>query len=355
MNAGGAETYLMKIYRDIDRSSYQMDFCINVKEKCFYEDEINSLGGKIFRIPSRTENYSQHKRQLFAIVKENGYKYVFSISSNATSIIDLIISKRAGAQICSLRSSNSSGIGNRLFRFAHIASRVLLMRYVDRKIAPSTPAALSMYGKKAIDNGEVIFLPNAIDLNVYKYSGLNREKIRKECGIRDDQFVIGHIGRFNTQKNHQFLIDVFFKYHEKNNNAVLFLVGEGTLIDQIREKVMDLGISESVIFAGTKRNIPAILSAMDFFLFPSLFEGMPNTVIEAQASGLVCLISDTITKEANISGNVYYYSLEENSSKWADQIEICRSGERYDATEDFLKHGYNIENCIRKFISVVFE
>lgn len=355
MNAGGAETFLMKVYRSIDKKLYQMDFCINVREKCFYEDEITNLGGKIYRIPSRTENYRRHKNELFAIVKDNKYKYVLAVSSNATSITDLIIAKRAGAKICSLRSSNSSGTGNKIYHFAHIVSRSLLMRYVDKKIAPSTPAAEFMFGKSAIEHDEVVLLPNAIDINEYKYNDSDRVQIRKEYNIRDDQFVIGHVGRFNTQKNHRFLIDVFSDYYHKNDKAVLLLVGEGSLMNEIKQKVADLGLGGVVIFTGTKRNIPAFLSAMDFFVFPSLFEGMPNTVIEAQASGLVCLVSDTITKEANITGEVYYCSLNENSSRWADQIDIKRSSERYDATEGFLTHGYNIESCTRKFIKVVFE
>ena len=166
MNAGGAETFLMKIYRQLDKTKYQMDFCINVPNKCFYEDEIISLGGKIYRIPSKSESFQLYKKKLFEVVNSNGYKYVLRIASNGASFIDLKIAKKAGASVCAVRSSNSSDGKGLKVKIAHRLGRVLYGKYVDVRIAPSDLAAIYTFGERAYKNGEVNILHNALDLDL---------------------------------------------------------------------------------------------------------------------------------------------------------------------------------------------
>lgn len=149
MNAGGAETFLMKIYRNMDLTLYQMDFCINVKEKCFYEDEISDLGGKIYRIPSKSENLTEFKKQLYSIIKDNEYDRVFRISSNAMGFMDLKIARKAGANVCIARSSNSSDGKSLKSKIMHALGKILYSRYIDVKIAPSDLSAIYTFGKKA--------------------------------------------------------------------------------------------------------------------------------------------------------------------------------------------------------------
>lgn len=353
MNSGGAETFLMKVYRKLDRSKYQMDFCINVRDKCYYEDEIVELGGRIFRIPSKSENLKQFKRGLYNIVKSEQYDYVLRITSTAMGFMDLKVAKKAGAEICSARSSNSSDGTSLIAKLAHRIGRVLYGRYVDVKFAPSDLAAKYTFGDKAYKNGDVTILPNAVDLSVYRFDSSSREKIRDEFSIDKEKTVIGHIGRFQTQKNHEFLIDVFDKIHAINPNTILLLVGTGELESKVKDKVDLLGLTDSVVFAGVRPDIPSVLSAMDVFVMPSFFEGMPNTVIEAQATGLPCVIADTITREANITGLVEYLPLGDQQM-WAEKALAAGREQRADTKQTFIDNKYDIESTVNEFVKLVF-
>ncbi len=354
MNAGGAETFLMKIYRNIDRTRYQMDFCIHVFNTCIYEKEILSLGGRIYKIPPKSHSLKQFKEQLTQIIANNHYEYVLKITSSAIGFMDLKIAHNAGAKICAVRSSNSSDGGSFKAFLIHKLGRTLYHRYADVKIAPSDLAAKYTFGKRAYRNGEVNILHNAVDLKVYKYDEMMRNSIREELGIPDGVTVLGHIGRFMVQKNHIFLLDVFFEYMKLNKNSVLMLVGGGELEKQIQEKVNALQLRDHVLFTGIRSDVPALLSAMDVFVFPSLYEGMPNTVIEAQATGLPCIISDTITKEADVTGLVEYLPLQ-NAKKWAEKLYTTKKGERIDTIGVFQKYHYDIESTCRKFVELIFE
>lgn len=355
MNAGGAETFLMKIYRNLDRSKYQMDFCVNKKEKGFYDDEIKKMGGKIYIIPCKSENIKEFRKGLSNIISQNKYVYVLRITSNAMGFYDLKIAKDNGAEKCIARSSNSSDGKGIKVRLAHMFGRLLYSRYVDVKIAPSDLAAQYTFGKKEYKKGNVSILHNAVDLDQYCYSVLGREKIRKEFNIETNTLVVGHIGRFSKQKNHMFLLEIFRKIHDIYPNARLMLVGKGELQKEVEARAEILGLRKSVIFTGVRSDIANLLSAMDVFVFPSLYEGMPNTVIEAQATGLPCVIADTITREANITGLVHYESLTKTSDKWADIAIKCSRKKRKNVREEFVKNGYDINSVVREFEKLIFE
>lgn len=355
VNRGGAETFLMKIYRTMDTSRYQMDFCINVPEKCDYEDEILSMGGRIYRIPPKSENPRAFRWQLTNIIRENGYKNVLRITSNAAGFWDLKIAKRAGAAHTIARSSNASDGGGWKTLLSHQVGRFLWMRYVDTKIAPSDLAAKYTFGQKAYQRGEVKMLHNGVDLNEFKYDEIARKKVRSEFNIPETAFVIGHVGRFNTQKNHRFLIEIFAEAEKQQKDAILLLVGVGTLTDEIRSKVSALNLTEKVIFAGLRSDIPDVLSAMDVFVFPSLYEGMPNTIIEAQACGLPCLISDKITREVGITDLVAFASLDRSALFWAHRTLETRNPGRRASQEMMRVCGYDIQSVTDAFIPLVFE
>lgn len=353
MNAGGAETFLMKIYRQLDKTKYQMDFCINASEKCFYEDEILSLGGKIYRISSKSASLKDFKKQLYDVVRLNDYKYVLRISSNAAGFMDLKIAHRAGAKICAVRSSNSSDGGSLKAKLAHRLGSILYGKYINVKIAPSDLAAKYTFGKKAYESGSVNILHNAVDINKYSYNAEMRSRIRSDFHISDGTTVIGHVGRFMAQKNHGFLLDIFAEYIKFNEKSVLMLVGSGELEPVIKEKASALGISDKIIFTGVRSDVPALLSAMDVFVFPSLYEGMPNTVIEAQATGLPCVISDTITREADITGLVSYLPLGD-VGKWAECIEKLPCETRVTPIQQFKDNCYDIESVTEQFVKLIF-
>lgn len=319
MNRGGAETFLMKVYRSIDRTRYQMDFCVCVEEKCDYEDEIESLGGRIFRIPTKSKDAKGFRLGLSKLIIDNNYKNVLKITSNSAGFLDLKIAKQAGAARTIARSSNSGDGDSKLMLALNSVGKSLWMKYADVKLAPCDLAAEYTFGKKAVENGEVHFLNNGLDLGVYHYSDEARQRVRAELGVSDHTAVLGHVGRFNEQKNHDYLLRVFADYLRKNEDSVLVLVGVGYLEDKIKQRVKELLPEQKVIFTGLRTDIPELLSAFDVFVFPSLYEGMPNTIIEAQACGLPCVLSDTITSQADLCGRLRYLPLTD-TALWADAV-----------------------------------
>ncbi len=354
MNAGGAETFLMKIYRKLDRTQYQIDFCINVPEKCYYEEEINELGGKIFRIPSKSENPKEFKKQLTNIVKSKEYKSVIRITSNAMGFWDLKIAKKAGAEVCCARSSNSSDGNSKKALLAHTLGRIFYSKYVDVALAPSDLAAIYTFGKKAYLTNKVTILNNAVDMDIYAYNDEIRNNIRKKYNIEKNTLLIGHIGRFTEQKNHRFLIEVFSRVKKNNENTKLLLVGKGPLEEEIKTLIRDSGFEQDVIFTGIRSDISDLLSAMDVFVFPSLYEGMPNAVIEAQASGLPCVVSDKITKSVDITGLVEFVSLSDSVEIWEKKVLKRKNFERISTREIFFEKKYDIQSTVSEFVDVVF-
>lgn len=354
MNAGGAETFLMKLYRNIDRNKFQMDFCVNSNEKGFYDDEILSLGGRIYTIPCKSENIKAFTESLGKVVSDGKYEYVLRITSNAMGFYDLKVAKENGARKCIVRSSNSSDGGSWQTRIAHIIGKLLYKKYVDVKIAPSDLAAKYTFGKQTYKNGNVFILHNAVDLGEYGFKSDFRKRIREELGIHDSTFVIGHVGRFSHQKNHEFLIKIFKEITRRHDNSKLLLVGDGELKQEIYECVDRYRLAEYVVFMGIRNDIPSILSAFDIFLFPSLYEGMPNVIIEAQASGLPCVLSDTITREADITGLLSFLSLNSSEVTWAEKALNVGKRTRIDTRNQFVKAGYDIKTVAQEFEKIIF-
>lgn len=351
MNAGGAETFLMKIYRRLDKTKYQMDFA--VAENGIYDDEIISNGGKIYIITPKSEGLLKNFSDIQRIVKKEKYDKVLRISQNSLSALELFAAKLGGAKTRAFRSSNSNTVsGSKRDLVIHRLFRWMPLVFANVKFAPSTEAAEYMFGKGCITKGRATLLHNALDTSVFFYDLEKREKIRKEFDM-EEQYVVGHVGRFNQQKNHEFLIEIFNEIHIKNPKSKLLLVGKGELEENIREKIKQLKLEESVIFTGIRNDIPDLLSAMDVFVFPSFYEGMPNTVIEAQATGLPCIIADTITKEANITGLVKYCSLNKNADYWAKETINILKNNRCDMSQVFKKNGYDIESVVENFLKIM--
>lgn len=355
LDCGGAETFLMKIFRRLDRTKYIMDFCITVPEKCYYDDEVELLGGKIYRIPQKSQSLSNFKKRLYNVVKGGNYRYVLRVTSTPLGFLDAKIAKKAGAEICSVRSSNSSEGGGFREKIETFVGRALYGKYIDVKIAPSDLAARHTFGERAYGNGDVNILHNAIDSETYRFDPAARARLRKDFGIADTEILIGHIGRFAKQKNHGFLIEVFAESLRRNPACRLILIGSGVLENKIKEKASELGVLDRIIFTGVRSDIPDLLSAIDVFAFPSLFEGMPNTVIEAQATGLHCIISDTITREADITGLVRYLPIDRDAiGVWVDSVLESKTAERRSQKEAFIRNHYDIDSVVNDFTDLVF-
>lgn len=256
-------------------------------------------------------------------------------------------------KIC-VRSCNASSSESKLKHIFFKILRPVFNKLIDVKIAPSILAAEYTFGKKIVEKDEVYFLHNAVDLDVYYYSEEGRKKVREEFSIDSEQLVIGHIGRFNNQKNHSFLLDVFKKINKCNPSSLLILVGNGENKQQIVSKIKKLGLDDSVILTGIRSDVTDLLSAMDVFVFPSFYEGMPNTIIEAQATGLPCILSDSITKEAKITNLLHYLSLNKTSKEWGEIALNSKVEMRKQPRDSFISNRYDMESIVKEFIEIVF-
>ncbi len=351
MDTGGAETFLMKIYRGLDRTKYQMDFIVSADG--FYDNEILNLGGRIHKIPLRTQEPLTVFKEIKKIVKQNKYEVALKLGNTPLCVVDLIAAKMGGVKKCAMRSCNA--LTNLSFKqkLSDAIFRPILNMLTSVKLAPSDLAAIYTFGEKKFQNNEVCILHNGVDLGVFHYDTDARKKIREEFSF-EDNLVVGHVGRFSKQKNHKFLLPVFAEIKKKNKSAKLLLVGTGELESQISTQAQELGILDDIVFAGVRSDVPALLSAMDVFVLTSLYEGMPNTIIEAQATGLPCIISDTITRQANITGLVSYLPLNQNVEDWADKALLASAQVRKDTTNDFLEAKYDIGSVRELFVQLLY-
>lgn len=350
LNAGGAETFLMKVSRTLSKSEYQIDFIVSANDGC-YTQEVLERGGRIHEIPLRSKDPLGALCGIRKVVKENNYDVVLKLGDTSVSVLDLIAARLGGAKCLAMRSCNALTGCSAKQHCIHTVLRPVLNSVANVKIAPSMLAAEYTFGKK-IAQKNVHLLHNGVDLNVFRYDPEGRCRIREEFAL-SDKLVVGHVGRFHKQKNHHYLIEIFASIKAIRNDAVLLLVGTGELERVIRKRIQELDIDDAVIFAGQRFDIPQLLSAMDVFVFPSFHEGMPNTVIEAQATGLPCVIADTITKEANITGLVQYLSLEQSLEQWTHAVLSSLTNERKNTASDFLKHGYDIEGVAQELLQLL--
>lgn len=344
---------MVKLCNNIDRNNYRIDFCISDKKIGAYENELTNLGCKIFRVTMKSESPIRCFRDIMSIVHNEKYENVLLVNEHSLSVLDLIAARCGGAKKCSMRSTNASIAGKKL-KNMHRLFKPLSMSVPHVMMAPSTEAAIFTFGKRNVKNGNAHILKNGLQYEKYEFDTEKRTMLRNELKL-ENKFVIGHVGRFSAQKNHDFLIEIFYEISQNNENAVLLLVGTGEKQQEIIQKVKTLGIEEKILFLGTRTDVPELLSAMDMLLFPSFFEGMPNVVIEAQAAGLPCVISDSITKEAAITELVKYISLEKNATEWAGEA-LSHSSKfvRRSYKQEFYNAGYTIESVVKNFIDLVF-
>ncbi len=347
LNRGGAETMVMNLYRAIDRTKIQFDFIIHTTARCDYTDEIQNLGGKIYSIPKYTgKNHFQYIKawnRFFA--KHPEYKILHS-HVRSTASLYLPIAKKYGLKTIIHSHSTSNGKG-----ISSVVKKVLqypLRFQADYFFACSKESGQWLFGNKVTEKKQFYILKNAINTSDYTYSEIARNKIRNEFHISPSAFVVGHIGRFIYAKNHSFLLDVFKVVHDKRPDAVLLLVGDGELKGQIQQKVKSLNLQKYVIFAGVRSDVPDLLSAMDCFVFPSNFEGLPVVTIEAQASGLHIICAETIPKKAKMTDLFEYKSLSETPESWASCVLQYATGyERKNTYNEIRSAGYDIHRTAK--------
>lgn len=318
LGIGGSQAFVMNLYRKMDRNQIQFDFIADSRDNAYYAREIEELGGKIFYFPKfNGTNYFKIKstwKNFFSDHKE--YKILHShVRSYASLYIPIARSYGVKTIIHSHTTSNGSGI-------ASIAKAILQypLRYqADYFVGCSAEAGKWLFGKKVVESNRYFAIPNAIDAEAYRFNPDIRRKYRAELGLCDETTYI-HVGRFHPAKNHAFLLNLFAQIHKQNEHTKLILVGDGDLRNEIESQIRTLQIESAVILTGNRSDVANLLQAADCFLLPSRWEGLPVVAVEAQAAGLPCFLSETITRDINISPLVHYVSIDNGPEPWLQAL-----------------------------------
>lgn len=349
MGMGGIQSFVLNLYRAIDRNEIQFDFLLHREFHNENEDEIRKLGGRIYFVPTRREGVAKNKaalKEFFAAHRE--YCAVHVHVSSLTYIEPLKAAMHAGIPVRIVHSHSSQAPKNhKLHRILHEINKHRIQKYATCFCACSDKAAEWFYGgTKLLEKS--ILVPNGIQCSAYQFDSDVRTRYRKQFGL-DDQLVIGHVGRFHYPKNHEFLIEIFRAYTKLQDNAVLMLVGDGENRASIMQMVEAYGLSDKVLFPGNRNDVKNLLQMFDIFLLPSRYEGFPVTLVEAQAASLPVVVSDSVTRTVDMTGRVCFCSLNDAPGIWANRINDLIGTERdLDDNQKVRNAGYDICDIANK-------
>ena len=350
LNRGGAETMVMNLYRNIDRNKIQFDFIKHTKDKCAFDDEIINLGGRIYSMPQyKLYNHFQYKRAWENFFKEHQEYKIIHGHVRSTATIYLKIAKKYGLYAIAHSHSTSSGKSIKA-----IVKNILQykIRYIaDYFMGCSKEANEWLFGKKVANSDKCIVLNNGIDINKFSFNNQVRNEMRHRLNIKDNEIVIGHVGRFVEVKNHKFIFKLFSMLYDNNNKYRLLLVGDGPEKKKIIKKCKKQKCYENIIFTGAVNNVNDYMQAMDVFILPSKYEGLGMVLIEAQTNGLKCIASQNIPKETNISDNIQFLPLKNNY--WKNAI-LDLDFTRREIKTKALRENYDIINIAKNMEKIYF-
>ena len=312
LSNGGAESFIMNMYRNIDRSKVQFDFLLRSNENCF-KDELEKMGSRVYTTASFPRHFIRNALQTSRFFKEHHFDIVHVHANALLYTYALSCAKKNGVK-CRIIHSHSSAIVYAQLLPIHNANK-----YRIQKLATDFFACSDVAGKWMFP-GRYTLVRNAIDLPAFAFCEQKRVQFRERLGIKSDEFVLGHVGRFAETKNHVFLVDVFYELLKYRKNSKLVLVGEGELMPKIKERVQQLDLSDQVVFLGARKDVADIINAFDVFVFPSIYEGLGIVIIEAQANGVPAICSDAVPDQAIIGSAVTKLSLASGAKVWADYI-----------------------------------
>lgn len=339
MGSGGAEAFLMNMYRNIDRSQVQFDFLLCSSEN-IYAEELNNLGSRVYQIPKYTQHPIHNKQATQIFFHEHSYSIIHVHANALMNITPLIEAKRAGVPV-RIMHSHSTSLKHKILQPLHQINKRLLHRWCTDRLACSDAA-----GKWMFPN-DFVTIHNAINLEQFSYCTEDRSAVRQELGIPDGTFVIGHVGRFLPVKNHKFLFAVFQNVLMYNPNSILVLIGNGPLEQDIKSLAVQFKISDRILFLGVRKDVGRIMNALDTFILPSIYEGLGIAAIEAQANGLSVLCSDAIPKEAIITERVRQLPLTAGVECWAREL-LCSDKKRESTYQALVAAGYDIHTEAHK-------
>ena len=349
MNHGGIEHFLMNLYRVIDKSKVQFDFMYRVPYECVFDKEIESMGGRVFRCvdPDRHPLRSgRFYREFFKEHPEIGV--VHEHRSGCDGFFGLMReARRAGVPVRILHShSSQKGWANNPIKDVTDAFNApRLDRFANVFVACSDVAAEYLYGRCPHARRECSVRPNAIDLDAFAFDSKARRGVRACYGIAENAVVVGHVGRFVPEKNQSFLLDVVAYLRHAGVSAEAFLLGDGPMREEVEGKAHGMGIDGAVHFAGIQEDTAPYYSAMDVFCMSSLFEGLPVSCVEAQASGLPMVLSAGISRMADVCGHTTFLDLNKGAKTWSEVVRGVAEGGRYDGCEALRVAGYDIHEA----------
>lgn len=352
-NLGGIENYLISQYNFLNKEKVIYDFVnITGEDPMVYAEYLKEKGSSVYNITSRHRNPLLHYWQWFKLLlsKKKTYSAIVLNSNGLTYVYPLVIGKLFNIPIRIIHSHNSNfPFQYTFFKRILIGFNQLLLKCSATDYwACSQLAGEWMFGK----DKQFQVIHNAIDARKYAYDSRKSAQIRKKFNF-GNKFIIGHVGSFNYQKNHEFLIEIFDNIVKRNPDSVLLLIGgdggDSTILNLIKEKVDRLGLSKKVMFLGMRKDVPELMEGMDCFVFPSRYEGLPLVGIEAQAAGLNCFFSSTITKELEVTDLAHYINSKSSPKQWAEVIlSTCKNKTRKNMYNEILNAGYDISREIHK-------
>lgn len=348
MSPSGIGNFIMNAYRSVDRSKVQFDFIVCEHRAVSFDEEIRQLGGQVFYVTRKSVSPWKNFSEIRAIVKKGKYEYVFRHTDVATVALDLFAAKLGGAKrrIAHSHSTSAKKI------WLHKLFRPFLNAVCTERFACSQDAGRWMYGSRK----KFRVIMNGIDIPQFVYQPKVREKMRGELGIGSNTLVIGHVGNYMSVKNHAFMIELFAKVVEKHPDSILMLVGDGALREQMEQQIETLGLRDRVFLTGVRHDIPELLQAMDVFVFPSFYEGMPIALVEAQTAGLACVISDVVTQDVCVTDKITKLSLAEGADGWAKAVLAAATGSgRTDCGKQIEAAGFDVRRLGEVYVRLAEE
>lgn len=345
LDVSGTETFIMNVLKNVDPDKIHIDFLLNVKKDTRYSREAESLGSTLYYVPPRREGLIRYFKALdgfFATVGKD-YDVVHYCGGSLTSIACLKYAAKykVPIRIAHAHSSTNDGLHNKIF---HWLNKRFAQRYFTHCWACSSDAGEYFFGNRPHE-----IIHNGIDTKAFRFSEEGRELTRKELSIPSDALVLGHIGRFVPVKNQSFVVDIFNELQRREPNSRLVLVGVGPEMENIQGKVKSLGLEDKVVFTGERSEIPNLLWAMDYFVMPSIYEGQPFVLVEAQAAGVRCLAADSISADSKITDGLEFLSLKASPLTWTEYIlDWNKKRNLRDFCEQVIHNGFDIIDTVKQ-------
>lgn len=348
LGSGGIEKIIYDYYLHLNRDKFRFDFIVYGDEVGKLEKEFLKMGSNVYHIPPKKKSIYKSLSQMKKIILNGGYDVIHA-HQQETGIFPIYYARKANIKTRITHSHIAFREENKLEKLIYKIINPILKHMTTHYFACGLDAGRFLWGNDLVQKNKVFIMNNAIDVKRFEFNQSLRQSIRKSLNI-DNKLVIGNVGRFSFQKNHEFLIKIFYEIYKSNKDSVLLLVGEGELEGKVRNLVNSLGIESAVKFVGYSDKIYELLQAMDVFVLPSRYEGLPIAIVESQASGLYSIVSENITKQVKLTDLVHYIPLSETPKYWSEYIlnNINMEVKRNRYSDEIIKKGYDINKTVKQ-------